>query len=375
MTHEPIPVIDLKRQYASIKDEIDGAVKRVIDSGRYMGGPEVEGFEREFAAYCENAHGIALGSGTASLNLSLRALGIGPGDEVITVAFTLSATLDAISETGATPVLVDVDPETYTLDPTQLEAKITSRTKAVLPVHIYGHPADMDPIVAIAARHNLPVIADACEAHGALYKGRQVTAFGTASGFSFYPTKNLNALGDAGGVVTSDDRLADGLRMLRQHGWDRRFHSAVPSLNSRMDEIHAAVLRVKLPHLDAWNQRRGAIATRFDAALADTDVVPATHAPWAQPSYYLYVLRSPRRDDRRAALTEAGIGSDVHWPEPPHLQPAYTHLGYQKGSLPVTERLCNEVLTIPMFPELTDAEVDRICSVLRKAAGRSSRPV
>ncbi len=359
----PIPVVDLKRQHAGMRDELESAIRRVVDSGWYVGGAETQAFEREFAAYCRVAQAVAVGSGTAALNLTLRALGIGPGDEVITVAFTLSATLDAIVETGAAPVLVDVDPETGTMDAGLVKKRLSPRTKAVLPVQIYGHPADMEAIGAVAG--GLPVIADACEAHGALYKGRQATAFATANCFSFYPTKNLNALGDAGAAVTDDAALAERLRMLRHHGWDRRFHSAVSSMNSRMDEIHAALLRVKLPKLDGWNERRRAIARRFDAALAGSSARPAARAAWAEPSYYLYVVRTPQREALRRALSEAGIATDVHWPEPPHLQPAFADLGYKRGSLPVTERLCDEVLTIPMFPELTDAEVERVCAALR----------
>ncbi len=358
-----IPVIDLKRQYGAIKADVDGAVQRVVESGYYMGGPEVKGFEAEFAAYCGAADCIAVGNGTAALHLTLRALGIGAGDEVVTVAFTLSATLDAISATGARPVLVDVEPDTYTMDAHRLKKAITPRTRAVLPVHIYGHPAAMSPIIEAAGP--LPVVSDACEAHGALYEGKQVASLGTASCFSFYPTKNLNALGDAGGVVTSDPALAERLRVLRQHGWDRRFHSSVSSMNSRMDEIHAAVLRAKLPHLDGWNDRRRAIARTYDGALNGTSIRRATRAPWASPCYYLYVVTTPERDGLKQHLAAAGIDADVHWPEPPHLQPGYEHLGYAQGSLPVTERLCNEVLTIPMFPEMTDAEVERVCAALR----------
>jgi dTDP-4-amino-4,6-dideoxygalactose transaminase len=227
----------------------------------------------------------------------------------------------------------------------------------------------MDAINAIASQRGLPVVADACEAHGARYKGRPVTAFATASCFSFYPTKNFNAFGDAGGVVTGDAALADQLRLLRNHGWDRRFHSAVSSLNSRMDDINAAVLRVKLPYLDGWNARRRQIAAAYEAALRGKTTAPAAHAEWCEPSYYLYVARTARRQELRDALAAEGINSDVHWPEPPHLQPAFAHLGYGEGALPVTERLCREVVTLPMFPELTDAEVDRICAAL---AGFSS---
>jgi dTDP-4-amino-4,6-dideoxygalactose transaminase len=363
-------MVDLKRQYAAMRDEINATVQRVIESGYYVLGPETAAFEQEFAAYCGVGHGVGVGSGTGALNLTLRALDIGPGDEVITVSFTLSATLDAIIAAGATPVLVDVDPQTYTMDASQIEAKITPRTRALLPVHIYGHPADMDPIREIASRRGLPVIADACEAHGALYRGRPVTEFADASCFSFYPTKNHNAMGDAGGIVTDDGALAEKLRQLRIHGWDRRFHSTVSIMNSRMDELHAATLRAKLPYLDGWNARRREIAARYDAAIGESSMTPATNAAWAEPSYYLYVVRSPKRDALREALSAAHIGSDVHWPEPPHVQPAYDELGYGRGSLPVTERLCDEVLSLPMFPELTDHEVSRVCAVLEQFAGR-----
>ncbi len=371
MTSARIPMIDLKRQYRSIKGPIDDAVRRVVESGYYMGGPEVQAFEAEWARYCGTAHCVALANGTDSLNLALRAAGAGPGDEVVTVAFTLSATLDAIAATGARPVLVDVDPRSYTMDPALLRGAITPRTKAILPVHIYGHPADMDPILESARAAGVPVIADACEAHGTLYKGKQVNSLATASCFSFYPTKNLNAMGDAGAVVTNDAAIAERVRLLRSHGWDTRFHSAVSSMNSRMDEIQAAVLRAKLPLLDRWNQRRLEIASRYDAALDGTSVRPATHEPWATPSYYLYVVATPSREEVRRALDAKAIASDVHWPEPPHLQPAFANLGYRRGSLPVTESLCTEVLSLPMFPEMTDDEVDRVCQVLRHFAGKA----
>ncbi|HLF78082.1 MAG TPA: DegT/DnrJ/EryC1/StrS family aminotransferase [Dehalococcoidia bacterium] len=369
MTQTLIPVIDLRRQYESMKDTINAAVLRVVDSCRYISGPETEAFEREFAAYCGAKHCVALGSGTAAISLSLRGLGVKPGDEVISVGFTVSPTLDAIRDLGAVPVFVDVDPSTYTLDPTHLESRISPATRAIVPVHIYGHPADMDAILAVAGRYGLPVVSDACEAHGALYKGRPISVFGTASCFSFYPTKNLNAMGDTGAVVTDDSELADQLRLLRYHGWDGRFHSAVSSTNSRMDEIQAAVLTAKLPSLDAWNDRRREIAHRYDLALADSDIVrPAARAEWAVPSYYLYVVTTSKREELRCALTEAGIASDIHWPEPPHLQPAFSDLGYSRGTLPVTERLCDEVLTLPMYAELTDDEVDSICATLRSFA-------
>jgi dTDP-4-amino-4,6-dideoxygalactose transaminase len=365
---EPIPWIDLRRQYESVKGEVDAAVMRVLESVRYVSGPEADAFEREWAAYCGRAHAVGVGSGTAALNLTLKALGVGPGDEVITGGFILSAVLDAISELGARPVLVDVNPETYTLDPSQLAPALSGRTRAVLAVHVYGHPADIDPIAAVCEQHALPLVLDACEAHGARYRGAQAAAYGTASCFSFYPTKNLGGIGDAGAVVTDDAELAARVRRLRQHGWDRRYHSLEPSLNSRMDEVQAAVLRAKLPHLERWNQRRRAIARRFDAALEGTGVIAAPHAAWAEPSYYFYVVRTAERDRFRQGLQEAGIATDVSWPEPPHLQPGYHHLGYERGSLPVTERLCDEVVTVPMFPELREEEIERICRALHHSA-------
>jgi dTDP-3-amino-3,4,6-trideoxy-alpha-D-glucose transaminase len=358
-----IPPIDLKRQHAAMQEDLDAAIARVLASGWFISGPESKAFEQEYAAYCGVEQAVALGSGSASLNLALKALDIGAGDEVITVAFTLSATLDAIVELGATPVLVDVTEDTCTMDATQVAAKVTSRTKAILPVNIYGHPADIDAIAAAAP--GLPIIVDACESHGASYKGKPATMAGTASCFSFYPTKNLNALGDAGGVATNDAALADRIRMLRQHGWDSRFHSAVSSLNSRMDEIHAAVLRAKLPRLDGWNRRRTEIAHEYDLAIKGTSILPAAKAEWADPSYYLYVARTPERDRLRTEFKAQNISTDVYWPETPHLQPAFANLGYGKGSLPVTERLCDEVVSLPMFPELTDEEVGRVCSALR----------
>lgn len=361
--HSLIPPIDLKRQHASMQADIDAAIARVMASGWFISGPETKAFEQEYAAYCGAGHAVAVGSGSAALNLTLRALGVGPGDEVITVAFTLSATLDAIVELGARPVLVDVTTDTYTMDPALVAARLSPRTKALLPVNIYGHPADIDALAAAAP--GLPIVVDACESHGASYKGRPATMAGTASCFSFYPTKNLNALGDAGGVTTDDAELAERVRMLRQHGWDRRFHSAVSALNSRMDEIHAAVLRAKLPKLDAWNQKRAAIAREYDRAIEGTSILPAPKAGWAEPSYYLYVARTPERDRLRSEFKERNISTDVYWPETPHLQPAFAHLGYGPGSLPVTEALCHEVVSLPLFPEMTAEEVERVCDALR----------
>lgn len=368
MSRPRIPVIDLKRQYRALKDETDAAITRVVESGYFIGGPEVAGFEKEFATYCGASYCVGVGSGTAALNLALRGLGVGPGDEVVTVAFTLSATLDAIVATGAKPVLVDVDAATYTMDATLLSKAITPATKAILPVHIYGHPADMDAILAVAARYELPVLGDAAEAQGATYKGKQVAGLGTAAGLSFYPTKTLNAYGDAGGVVTSDDSLAQRIRVLSVHGWDRRFHSAVSSMNSRMDAIQAAVLRTHLPYLDTSNNRRRVIARSYDDALRGSTVIAAPHADWADPCYYLYVLATKEREKMKAFLAEEDIAFDVYWPEPLHLQPAFEDLGYGTGSLPVSERLCDEVLAVALFPEMTDEEVGIVSDALGRFA-------
>ncbi len=365
-----VPIVDLKRHYQGMRAEIDAAVRRVLVSGRYIGGPETEAFEREFAAYCQAEHAVGVGSGTAALNLTLRALGVVAGDEVLTTAFTLSATLDAITELGASPVLVDADPGTCTLDPAALEVAITSRTRAILPVHIYGHPADMDPIEAIARRHGLPVVCDACEAHGSLYREKNVGGLGAASCFSFYPTKNLGGLSDGGAVVTNDRELADRVRLLRQHGWDRRYHSVESSMNSRISEINAAVLREKLRRLDEWNGRRRAIARTYDSALLRCSIRRAPSARWAFSGYYLYVLRTSRRAQLASYLASRGVSTDVHWPEPPHLLPAFRRLGYREGSFPVAESLCREVLSIPIFPEMTEVEARYVRNAIADAALR-----
>ncbi len=365
MRDHTIPMVDLKRQYELTREAVEPAISRVLKSGRYISGPETEAFEREYAASCGVSHCVAVGSGTAALNLTLKALGLKAGDEVVTVGFTISATLDAICDLGARPVLVDIELESYTLDPSLLELAITSQTKAILPVHIYGHPANMDPILEIGRRYQLPVVSDACEAHGGLYHGMPIESFGTASCTSFYPTKNLGSFGDAGAVLTNDSRLANDLKRLRYHGWERRFHSTVTSMNSRMDEIQAAVLRAKLPRLEDWNRRRRDIAERYDAALSSAGLKKAPKADWASPAYYLYVAASRFREQFRSHLATAEIDTDIHWPSPPHLQPAFAHLGYGEGSLPLTEQLCREVVSLPMFAELTRDEVDSVCEKIK----------
>lgn len=353
---------DLKPQYAAIKDEIDAALRRVLGGGWYVLGPEVEAFEAEFAAYCGARYAVGVGSGTEALHLALWACNLQPGDEVVTVAHTAVPTINAISLTGARPVFVDVDPATRTMDPAAVAAAITPRTRALLPVHLYGHPADMAPLQALAREHGLALIEDAAQAHGAEYRGTRAGRLGDLAAFSFYPTKNLGAYGDGGMVVTDDPALAERLRLLRNYGQTDRYHHQIEGLNSRLDELQAAVLRVKLRHLDAWTAARRERAARYAARLRN--VAPPTEAPWAHHVYHLYVVTVPRREAVQAALAAAGIGTLVHYPIPAHLQPAYAHLGVARGSLPVTERLADEVLSLPLYPELAFEHIDEVAAAL-----------
>jgi dTDP-4-amino-4,6-dideoxygalactose transaminase len=353
---------ELRSQYASIREEIDAAIARVLERGWFILGPEVEAFEAEFAAYCGARYGIGVGSGTEALHLALWACGVGPGDEVITVAHTAVPTINAISLTGARPVFVDVDPATYTMDPAAAAAAVTPRTRALLPVHLYGHPADMAPLRELAERHGLWLIEDAAQAHGARYRGARVGTLGHLAAFSFYPTKNLGAYGDGGMVVTNDATLAGRVRRLRNYGQSDRYHHEVLGLNSRLDELQAAVLRVKLRHLDAWTAARRERAARYTAALGRA--IPPAEAPWAQHVYHLYVVRVPQRAAVQEALARAGIGTLIHYPVPAHLQRAYAFLGVARGSLPVTERLAEEVLSLPLYPELPLAQVDEVAATL-----------
>jgi dTDP-4-amino-4,6-dideoxygalactose transaminase len=355
-----IPVCDLRRQYHSIEPEIDEAVARVLDRGWFILGEEVAAFEDEFAAYCEASYAVGVASGTDALHLALRAVGAGPGNEVITVANAGVPQTVAIELAGARPVFVDVEAETLNMDPTLLESRITPRTRAILPVHLYGQPADLDPILEIASRHGLAVVEDAAQAHGALYKRRRVGALGHIGIFSFYPTKNLGAYGDGGMVVTNDPALAERVRLLRQYGWEKQYTSTLRGVNSRLDELQAAILRVKLRHLDEWNARRREIAARYDELLAGSGVVTPVEQPYAHHVYHLYVIRTPQRDALRACLREAGVGTSIHYPLPTHLQEAYRDLGLGPGSLPLTEQAADEVLSLPMFPELTEEEQEVI---------------
>jgi dTDP-4-amino-4,6-dideoxygalactose transaminase len=361
----PIPFLDLKAHHEGIRREIDSAIREVIDTGAFAGGPFVERFEKEFAAFCGTSGAVGVGSGTDALWFALLGLGIGPGDEVITVPMTFMATTEAISFCGATPVLVDIEPVTYTMDPARVERAITPRTKAIVPVHLYGQMADMDPILEVAKRHRLHVIEDACQAHGAEYKGKKAGSMGVAGCFSFYPGKNLGAFGEAGAVVTSDRHLMKTIQMLRDHGQERKYHHALIGWNGRMDGIQGAVLRVKLKRLTEANRARRAHARLYNELLA---AVPGVIAPQEAKDrthvYHVYAVRIAARDRVMKSLSDRGIGCSVHYPVPIHLQPAYKSLGYKPGDFPVAERCAEEFLSLPMFPELTDVQVNEVVGEL-----------
>lgn len=352
-----------KAQYKAYKDDIDLAVKKVLESGWYVLGEEVELFEKEFAEYVGVPYGIGVGSGTEAIHLALASCGIGRDDEVITVSHTATATVAAIELTGATPVLVDVEPDFFTMDPDKLESAITPRTKAIVTVHIYGQPADMEPILAIAKRYGLRVIEDCAQAHGARYNNKRVGSFGDMACFSFYPTKNLGALGDGGMVVTVDEKLAEKASLLRQYGWAERYSSHFAGWNTRLDEIQAAVLRVKLKHLDADNAKRAALANLYDNELANIGEILPRKRNNSTHVYHLYVIRSSKRDELLAHLKEKGIGAGIHYPIPIHLQPAYEKLpGHD--NLPVTEQICKEIISVPMYPELPQSDAKKITETI-----------
>jgi dTDP-4-amino-4,6-dideoxygalactose transaminase len=369
-----IPFVDLQAQYRALKPEIDAAVGRVLENAQFILGPAVADFERDFAAYCHTAHAVGVNSGTSALHLSLLAAGVGPGDEVITVPFTFVATVAAIEYTGAKPVLVDVEPDYWTMDPARLEAAITPRTKAIMPVHLYGQPADMDPILDVARRHNLPVIEDACQAHGSDYHGRRCGSMGQLGCFSFYPGKNLGAYGEGGAVVTDDRALAARIRLLRAWGEETRYEHKFRAFNYRMDGVQGAVLGVKLKHLERWTESRRQLAVDYGRALAGTPAVVPRERPGSRHVYHVYVVRLPDRDAWRARLSEAGVQTGVHYPIPVHLQPAYRDLGYARGDFPVSERVAGEVLSLPIYPELTAAQVEIVASLFRAAVPAASRP-
>jgi len=369
-----IPLIDLKAQYESMKDEIQTAMGRVLDSSTFILGKEVEAFEESFARYCDARYAVGLNSGTSALYLALLALGIGPGDEVITVSQTFIATLEAITWTGARPALVDIEEKTYTMDPAQLESKITKKTKAILPVHLYGHPADMDPILKIAKEKNLWVIEDACQAHGALYKGKRVGGLGHAACFSFYPGKNLGAYGEGGAVVTHDAELAVKIKKLRNHGGLEKYSHEFIGFNARLEAIQAAILRAKLPHLDRWNELRRQHVAKYNALLSKSNLTLPTESSFAKSVYHLYVIRTPERDPLNTYLNERGIGSLIHYPKPNHLLGCFKSLGYREGSLPVTEKISKEVLSLPLFPELTPGQQKTVAGAVSSFFGSKESP-
>jgi dTDP-4-amino-4,6-dideoxygalactose transaminase len=347
-----------------IKDEVAAAIARVLESSHFVLGDEVAAFEEEFAAYCEARHAVALNSGTSALHLALLAAGVRAGHEVITAPNTFIATCEAISYTGARPVFVDVDPATHLLDVMGLETAITPRTRAIIPVHLYGQPADLDPMLEVARRHGLAVVEDACQAHGARYKGRRVGALGLAGCFSFYPAKNLGAYGDGGALVTNDATVAETVRRLRDHGQSRRYYHDTIGYNYRLDALQAAILRVKLRYLDAWTAARRRHAARYTALLADTRVVTLAEASYAQAVYHLYVVQVPDRDALREELARAGIDTGIHYPVPCHLQRAYADLGHKPGDFPNAERAAASILSLPMYPELTEAQMSRVVSLV-----------
>ncbi|MFB3819494.1 MAG: DegT/DnrJ/EryC1/StrS family aminotransferase [Candidatus Methylomirabilales bacterium] len=359
-----VPFLDLKAQYASVRHEIQPAIQRVLESCQFVLGDEVAAFEREFAAYCGAAHGIAVNSGTSALHLALLAAGVGPGDEVITVPFTFVASAAAIGYTGARAVFVDVQPRSFTLDPTRLEDAVTAKTKAVIPVHLYGQPADMDPILAIARRHGLTVIEDACQAHGAEYRGRRVGSLGDLACFSFYPGKNLGAYGEGGMVTTNSAAHAKTVAMLRDWGQARKYLHVLKGYNMRLEGLQGAVLRVKLRHLEAWTEARRRRAARYDAGLGGVWTPPAM--PYARHAYHIYAIRVADREAVQAGLAADGIQTGIHYPFPVHLLPAYADLGYKAGEFPEAERAAREVLSLPMYAELTDAQQERVIAAVRK---------
>lgn len=367
-----IPLVDLQAQYRSIKPDIDAAIQHVLESGQFALGPAVSDFEARFAQWCGASEAVGVNSGTSALHLALLAAGVGAGDEVITVPFTFVATVAAIEYAGARPVFVDVDPAFLTMDPARLEAAMTPRTKAIVPVHLYGQPADMDPILAVARRRGIPVIEDACQAHGAEYRGRRCGTLGLLGCFSFYPGKNLGAYGEGGAVVTDDASLAARIRLLRSWGEETRYVHTYRGFNYRMDGLQGAILAVKLRHLDAWTDARRTRAELYGRRLAGTAAAVPQVREGSRHVYHVYVVRVPRRDALRARLAAEGVQTGVHYPIPVHLQPAYADLGYARGDFPTAERLADEVLSLPMFPELTDRQIEMIADVVGSGVATAS---
>ncbi|MBI5034803.1 MAG: DegT/DnrJ/EryC1/StrS family aminotransferase [Chloroflexi bacterium] len=364
----PIPLVDLKAQYAALKTEIDAAMQRVVTNTSFILGKEVSEFEKNFAAFCHTQHCIGTDSGTAALHLALLLCDVKPGDEVITTTHTFIATAEVISVIGAKPVFVDIDPRTYNIDPTQIERAITPRTKALIPVHLYGQPAEMDPILDVARQHNLCVIEDAAQAHGAEYRGRRAGTMGDLACFSYYPGKNLGAYGDAGALVTNNTEFAERARMLRDHGRREKYTHQIVGYGYRLDALQAAILGAKLPHLDAWNARRRAIADYYTELFKNLDIVTPYVPAHITPVYHIYCIRvhSDNRDGLQKHLKACGIEAGIHYPIPLHLQPVYQNLGYQAGNLPHAEKAANEILSLPIYPEMTDAKVQQVVDAVKE---------
>ncbi len=360
-----IPLVDLRAQYLPLKDEIFEKTAQILDSMYLFLGENVQGFEVEFAQFCGARHGIGVSDGTSAISIILRALDIGPGDEVITVSHTFIATVEAILLVGARPVFVDVDPETYLMDTTQIEEKITPHTKAILPVHLYGQMADMDSISAIASRHGLKVVEDAAQAHGSEYKGSRAGSLGDAAAFSFYFSKNLGAYGEGGFITTNDDELARKVRMIRDHGSERKYYHDILGCNARLDEIQAAILRTKLPHLEKWNELRRQHAYLYKQLLKGTPVTTPSEHPHNQHVYHLYVIRAPQRDELQTWLKSKGVSSGIHYPVPTHLQNAIKSHGVGVDDLPITERIVGEILSLPMYPELSAEQITYVADSIK----------
>lgn len=362
-----IPLVGLFDQYQTIKSEIDAAIQNVITSSAFVGGDEVRRFETEFAAYCEARACVGVGNGTDALYLTLRALGIGPGDEVITVAHTFIATSEAISMTGAKAVFIDVTEDTMLMDPALIDAAITPKTKAIVPVHLYGQSCDMDAIMEIARKHDLKVVEDAAQAHGGRWRGQRVGSIGDAATFSFYPGKNLGAFGDAGAVVSQDEGLIERIRMLANHGRLEKYTHKMEGVNSRLDGMQAAILRVKLRHLDEWNAKRRAHADFYLESLSASEFRPPAVHPNAEPVWHLFVVRLADREALQKKLKDEGIATGIHYPVPLHIQPAYQERQIPLGSLPVTERVASQVVSLPMYPELSQAQLESIVNAMTMA--------
>jgi len=364
-----IPLVDLKAQYLSIKDEIDRAIARVIESSSFILGEEVSSFEKAFAALCRARYAIGVSSGTSALHLALLACEVGPGDEVITTPFTFISTAEVIVQVGARPVFVDIHPGTYNLDPSCLEETITERTRAIIPVHLYGQPADMDSIMEVAVRHGLKVIEDACQAHGAEYKGRRVGSIGDVACFSFYPSKNLGAYGDGGMLVSNSEEIAERVRTLRDHGRKEKYEHGVIGYGYRLDALQAAILKAKLVHLERWNERRRQNAETYRRLLAGLRLVLPEEPSYSRSVYHLFVVRCQRRDDLFTYLASKGIHAGIHYPLPLHLQPCFASLGYRKGDFTKAEEAAEEVLSLPMYPELTEEQMGQVAEAISEFTG------